>query len=108
MVFKVAGKYSWTSIRVCSDPPRTDVSLAAFGRKEIEIAEVSSRFSVYMFRTRSSVILARNAGTHVHEAEGMSRPFAVLLPLILIFKIAVRRSAASEGRSYRWVLAHVS
>ncbi len=39
MVFKVAGEYDSTDITASVDAA-ADVSLAAFGRKEIEIAEV--------------------------------------------------------------------
>jgi len=42
MSFKVAGMYFYSLATVIIDGSPVDVSLAAFGRKEIEIAEVCS------------------------------------------------------------------
>ena len=72
MVYKVAGEESarlnrdrWLS-RIFSD-----ISLAAFGRKEIEIAEVPSNFGSSASCTHTYIAPARDARPHVHEAEGV-------------------------------------
>ena len=49
MAFKVAGESIGRDRQAPSHAPRTDISLAAFGRKEIEIAEVEALFSALMF-----------------------------------------------------------
>lgn len=70
MVFKVAGDddliwFYWSVLTLSSD-----ISLAAFGRKEIEIAEVRLDVCVHVCDSSWKASLAWNARAYLHAGEG--------------------------------------
>lgn len=110
MVFKVAGavqslRKAWNLI----NNDDTDVSLAAFGRKEIEIAEVYFLHSVPELdqwliseRCRMKCQVSYTSGRRCNHPSSSAKYRQTDLYLI-----SVHGFSAFERRTYRWLLAHV-